>query len=133
MANFDSDSVTSFSIGSNGGLFGDREVAAGSRPISIAVDPTGRFAYVANASSGISTFAISPGNGELTEVGTELAVGGGPSSIAVDPTGRFVYLTNFNSVRTFAIDPDTGTLSAVGSGVATGTEAISITVTDALE
>ena len=95
------------------------------------MDPTGRFAYVANSASGdVTTFSIDPVTGVLTEVGTAVAAGDAPRSVTVDPTGRFAYVSNFDSddVTTFSIDPVTGALTEVGTSVIAGTGPHSITI-----
>ena len=58
---------------------------------------------------------------------------GAAAMLTTSSSGKEILVAGQKSGEVHAIDPDTGTLSAVGSGVATGTEAISITVTDALE
>ncbi|HEY3974841.1 MAG TPA: beta-propeller fold lactonase family protein [Candidatus Sulfotelmatobacter sp.] len=88
---------------------------AGQYPYSLAVDPTGYFAYVANAGSGdVYTFAIDNSSGALTQVGLPTAAGTRPLSVVVDPWGQFVYAANTGSsdVSVFAINFD-GSLTAV--------------------
>jgi DNA-binding beta-propeller fold protein YncE len=70
-------------------------VGTGSRPYTVAVDPSGRYAYVPNNASGnISQFAIGP-TGGLTPMAIPTVVTGSLStSIAVDAGGHFVYVTN---------------------------------------
>jgi 6-phosphogluconolactonase len=53
----------------------------------VAVDPRGRFAYVANFGDGtIGTYAIDAGTGALTPApNSPFAAGPGPNWIAVDP------------------------------------------------
>jgi 6-phosphogluconolactonase (cycloisomerase 2 family) len=111
------------------------ELAAGTNPGSVAVDPSGRFAYVANVTSGdVTTFSIDQTTGALTEVGTEVAAGGSPVAVALDPSGRFLYVAitiamNVSNVAVFSIDQATGALTPVeteaGSG-ATGASSIAI-------
>ena len=94
---------------------------AGTGPFgnAFAIDPAGRFMYVANAylnnpgSGSISAFAIDSATGGLTAIdlnaslaGVELTTGPNPSSVAVDPSGRFVYVTHRNGVEAYIIDPD---------------------------
>jgi DNA-binding beta-propeller fold protein YncE len=71
-------------------------VAAGSGAQSLAVDPLGRYVYVANgAGNNVSQYTIGA-NGALTPMST-VAAGTGPQSIAVDPSGVFVYVANLGS------------------------------------
>ena len=59
-------------------------MAAGSTPVSIAVDPTGRFAYVTNDSSNdVSAYAINPITGALTSIGPNVAAGTTPVPVTV--------------------------------------------------
>jgi DNA-binding beta-propeller fold protein YncE len=75
VANFESNNVSAYSIdGSNGTLtpIPGSPFAAGSNPISVAVDPTGKFAYVANFVG--SAYSIGS-NGALTPIpGSPFAV-----------------------------------------------------------
>jgi YVTN family beta-propeller protein len=108
-----------------------------SNPRSVTVDPSGRFAYVANqASNNVSAYTIDATTGELTGVGFVNA-GGDPWSFSVDPSGRFVYLVNrgSNSVSAYKINPVSGVLTeidqngaAAGNALAVGTLPQSITV-----
>ena len=93
-------------------------------PRSLSIDPTGRFAYVANAASHtISAYSIHQTTGALTEVdqngaaaGNALAVGIGPQSVTVHPSGKFAYVANktVNAVSAFSINSTTGALTALG-------------------
>ncbi len=97
VANTFSNNVTTFRIDPTTGALSEvgTEVAAGFEPLSVTVDPTGRFAYVANFfSNNVTTFRINPTTGALAEVGSEVAAGSRPFSVTVDPTGRFAYVAN---------------------------------------
>jgi hypothetical protein len=61
------------------------------------VDPTGKFAYVANeGGNNVSAYNIAA-NGALVPVpGSPFAAGSFPLSVAVDPTGKFAYVANDN-------------------------------------
>lgn len=84
------------------------------------VDPSGRFAYVANLVSNvsdeatISMYTIDPGTGVLTATApATVPTGFYPQGIAIDPSGRFVYTANSddNSVSMFTINQTTGILT----------------------
>ena len=81
----------------------------------VAVDSTGRFAYVANGS--IFSFSIDSNSGMLTPIaGGSLPVAGPPSLIAIDPNSRFVYVATRNiskGISGFSINSATGALSAI--------------------
>ena len=99
---------------------------SGSTPRSIAIDPTGKFAYVANYGGTISVFTIDALSGALTKVGADVTVGGYLTSVTVDPTGSFVYVAEYivPYVAAYAIDTSTGALTAVsGSPFAAGQNA----------
>jgi 6-phosphogluconolactonase len=97
----------------------------------VAVDPSGKFAYVANAGDNtVSGYTINSATGALTAIaGSPFASGGsGPLSVAVDPSGKFAYVVN-GSVTDFAgvnvsgytINSTTGALTAIaGSPFAAG-------------
>lgn len=66
-------------------------------PGRIALDPSGRFAYIIPAASAgvgeVSAFSVDLTTRTLTPLaGQPTAVAGVPQSIAVDPTGKFVYM-----------------------------------------
>jgi uncharacterized repeat protein (TIGR02543 family) len=92
---------------------------AGSNPYSIAVDPAGKFAYVANEySNDVSGYTINSTTGVLTAMGASpFAAGSNPYSVAVDPTGKFVYVANeySNDVSGYTINSTTGALTAMGA------------------
>ncbi|HEX2711883.1 MAG TPA: beta-propeller fold lactonase family protein [Candidatus Acidoferrales bacterium] len=110
---------------------------AGTSPLSVAVDPMGRFAYVANEGSpvlggNVSAYTIDGATGALTPVpGSPFPAGAGPHSVAVDPTGQFAYVANANSgnVSAYTIDGATGALTPVpGSPFPAGPQAFSVAV-----
>src|SRR5207253_411720 len=87
-------------------------------PWSVAVDPSGKFAYVANeggfAPTSVSMYTIDATTGVLTSIGT-IAAGGRAASIAVHPSGKFAYVTNggSNDVSMYNIDAATGGLTLI--------------------
>jgi 6-phosphogluconolactonase (cycloisomerase 2 family) len=94
-------------------------------PCAIAVDPTGRFAYVANTvENNVSAYNIDTSTGALTPMAIpKVAARVSPVAIALDPTGRFAYVTNSNSkdVSAYTIDANTGALTPMSvPTVATG-------------
>jgi DNA-binding beta-propeller fold protein YncE len=93
--------------------------AAGSRPRSVAVDPSGKFAYVANQSNPgtVSAYTINSTTGVLSPVtGSPFAAGSGPRSVAVDPSSKFAYVANGDgSVSAYTIDSTTGALNQLSN------------------
>jgi DNA-binding beta-propeller fold protein YncE len=117
--------VSAYSIGANGVLtpVSGSPFLAGSGPSSVAVDPTAKFAYVANGGGdNVSAYSIGA-NGALTPVpGSPFAAGSLPFSVAVDPTGKFAYVANVfgNNVSAYSIGTN-GVLTPVpGSPFAAG-------------
>jgi 6-phosphogluconolactonase (cycloisomerase 2 family) len=102
--------------------------AGGVNPQSITVDPTGKFAYVANegcsdtVDGSVSMYTINPTDGTLTSAGPPVTSGDvGADSVAVDPSGKFVYVANWGdgdtagSVSMYAINGTTGILTPTGT------------------
>jgi 6-phosphogluconolactonase (cycloisomerase 2 family) len=105
--------------------------AGGVGPKSLAVDPTGRFAYVANEGcpdafyGSVSMYTINPTDGTLTATGPSVTTGDfGADSVAVDPSGKFVYVANWGegntagSVSMYTLSPTDGTLTSTGTIIA---------------
>src|SRR5260221_11675411 len=93
--------VSAYSIGAGGGLMTMTSLgspfAAGTGPVSVAVDPTAKFAYVANVGdSNVSAYSIGA-NGALTpltSLGSPFAAGTEPASVAANPPGKFASVAN---------------------------------------
>jgi 6-phosphogluconolactonase (cycloisomerase 2 family) len=85
--------------------------AAGASAVSVAIDPSGRFVYV--ASTLIYAYTLSPAGILHPISGSPFTAGSNPGSVAVDPSGRFLYTANHdsNDVSAFAIDQNTGALT----------------------
>jgi YVTN family beta-propeller protein len=107
-------------------------------PQSIAVDPSGKFAYVLNGGGSVgayvSMYTINPTTGALTSLGPPVSTDGFgvyPGVITVDPSGKFAYAINegdpwgyedgaAGSVAMYTIDATTGALTSTGSINGTG-------------
>lgn len=116
------DSVHQFTVDGDGALTAmtPPTVAAGSRPAWVTLDPTGRFAYVANSAmrlepvvpGTVSQYAIG-GDGSLTPLTpATVGTGGQPFQITLDPTGRFAYVANYadDTVSLYTVGADGGLL-----------------------
>jgi YVTN family beta-propeller protein len=91
-------------------------IAAGTDPVSVAVAPFGKFAYVTNSGSNdVSMYTIDATTGDLTSMGT-IAAGTDPVSVAVDSAGKFAYVANSgsNDVSMYSINSTTGSLTLIG-------------------
>jgi 6-phosphogluconolactonase (cycloisomerase 2 family) len=88
-------------------------LATGSSPMTVVVNPNGKYCYVTNADGTVSAYTIDPVDGTLTAVaGSPFAAGTAPASLAVSPNGRFVYVANQGSanVSAYSVDVSTGAL-----------------------
>ncbi len=108
---------------------------AGINPESVAVNPAGTFAFVANfGGNTISVFAIDPTTGALSPVGTPVPTGVDPyGTIAINPEGTFLYVANYgsNSVSAYSISSK-GTLAPIaGSPFTAGTKPFSLAINPA--
>lgn len=91
-------------------------LTAGTQATPLALDPTGRFAYVGDVVSNVVlTYAGDTKTGALTSIGS-VAAGMFPVSISVDPSGRLAYVANQNSnnLSMYSVDSKTGTLTPLG-------------------
>jgi 6-phosphogluconolactonase (cycloisomerase 2 family) len=122
--------ITPFTVTGGGTtLTAGSNVTVGSSPNGLAIDPSGKFLYVANQGSGnVSAFTIGAGGALSAVAGSPFASGSGaasrPLGASVDPTGNFLYVSNNadGTVSGWRINTTTGALTAVpGSPYATGT------------
>ena len=107
--------VTTGALTSNGTV-----AASGTNTQAVAVDPTGRFAYVVNAgpvpgNGSVNAYSIN-GSGQLVSLGSAIAAGTQPTLITIDPLGRFVYVNNTttNDLSMYSINAN-GTLTSIGT------------------
>jgi 6-phosphogluconolactonase len=114
----ESDDVSMYAINTTSGtLTSIGTIAAGAFPSAIAIDPSGKFAYVTNSNSNdVSMYTINSDTGFLTSMGP-IAAGTDPISVAVDPTGKFVYVANSgsNDVSMYTINTASGALTFMGT------------------
>jgi 6-phosphogluconolactonase len=135
------DQIAGFSVdGGSGALsaLASPPATTGTFPRALAVDPGGKFLYVAVSGAGTATnsttvegFMIIPYTGGLATIaGSPFDAGVNPVSAAIDPSGRFLFVANFSSssVSAYAIDFDTGVLTEV-AGSPFGTPAFPLFVT----
>jgi 6-phosphogluconolactonase (cycloisomerase 2 family) len=129
LSNINGKSVSEFAIGAGGALtaLDPASVAAGTEPVYLAFDPTGRYAYEANYTldftsgpGSVSQYSVGTG-GQLTPMATAAVVAGdGPAWIAFDAFGNYAYVTNIGNgtqpgtVSEYAIGTD-GSLTMIGS------------------
>jgi DNA-binding beta-propeller fold protein YncE len=133
VANRDDNTISYYKVNSDGSLpvpcpspqpANCNTVVAGpvaGTPVALAVDPSGKFLFVANqASQGVfpppntpDTVAVfSIQSGVLSPVGSFLSTGNGPSALAASPTGNFLYVANrFTSTVSILSYDANGTLT----------------------
>ena len=133
VANRDDNTISYYSVNSDGTLptpcpnpkpANCNTVAAGpvvGTPVALAVDPSGKFLFVANqASQGVfpppntpDTVAVfSIQSGVLKPIGSFPSTGNGPSALAASPTGNFLYVANrFTGTVSILSYDGTGTLT----------------------
>jgi DNA-binding beta-propeller fold protein YncE len=100
----------------------------GQSPLSVAVDPTGKFAYVAtddcsgSAFGNVSMYTIDATTGALASLAPPVPSNdSGARSVTVDPSSRFAYVTNWGdgdvagSMSMYTINSATGALTSTGS------------------
>ena len=165
VANFNAKDVSAYTISAATGALtripcefggGDcigTDFAAGTGPVSVTVNPLGKFAYVANQTSNdVSAYTINAVTGALTRIPCVVGVGVScnfngdflagtvPASVTVDPSGKFAYVANFNSkdVSAYTINAATGALTqipcaefagCIGSNFQAGTGPRAVTTT----
>jgi len=97
------------------GIGGQTPQTVGVSPYGIALAPSKKFIYTANASSNnISTFSIAS-DGTLSVANAPVAGGSGPNTAIIDPTGQYLLVTNSfsNNISVFSINSNTGALTEV--------------------
>jgi len=106
----------------------------GEGPVAIALDPAGRFSFVANAKDNtVSVFTHvrmkSPAMNPINSTGSSFVVGKNPVALAVDPTGKFLIVANkdSNNLSVFTIHFHEGRLESVkGSPFKAGNSPVSV-------
>ena len=125
--------VTVFNPGSGGGSSSASSftITTGAvDPQSIAVDPAGKFAYVASsgcdAQGYVSMYTINPATGALASIGPSVPTDEeGTDSVAVHPSGKFAYVASSGNVfdidngtvAMYTINATTGALTSIEGGI----------------
>ena len=125
VANHNSDDLSAYVVDAGTGTLSPIDgspFATGYGPLGVAIDPSGKFAYVANNGTvsgkpgSVSAFTINPRSGALTPVqGSPFAAGSNPLAVAVSPTEKYLYVVNFASgnLSIFTINARTGSLKQI--------------------
>jgi len=130
VTNYFDGTVAQFSVNASTGQLAPLSpalVKAGTYAFTLAIHPTGKFAYVAiltaSSSAVVAQYAIDPATGALTAMATPTvsAGGAGAAVITVESSGRFAYATSgdtgwgSSSVAQYAIDQATGALTLLAN------------------
>ncbi|MGC2462499.1 MAG: beta-propeller fold lactonase family protein [Steroidobacteraceae bacterium] len=139
LAGFTIDSVTTDLTAGNLTQFATNpQVATGNAPVSVTIDPLGRFVYVADSADGmVSGWKIGSGGALTAMSGSPFTGGTGgfvpsatPASLAIDPSGHFLYAIDSTNgdVVAFTIDQTTGVPTALTTGatIAAGSGAVPV-------
>lgn len=109
-------------------------------PTSVAVDATGHFVYVGDASGSVSPFAVDPGSGTLTAL-TPIALPAMVNGLTLESSGQFAYVicgpqtgttTNNGMIYPFHVNAD-GTLTALPAGPYAANNPTAIAYTDTVQ
>ncbi len=123
-------SISEYTVGSSGVLTALTTITAGTNPVSVTVDNSGQYIYVANyGSNNVSQYTIGSG-GVLTAMATAtVAAGTSPYSITIDPSSQYIYVANEGGYNVSQYIIGSGgalTPIATATTVAAGTNPISI-------
>src|SRR5437867_2928218 len=118
--------LAAFSINANTGaltLLSSAPLTPGSSPQAVAIDPTGKFAFVAHqGANNVSAFSIDAATGALSPVpGSPFAAPMGPNSVVVHPNGKFAFVSaaGAGQIAVFNIGANGALTPAAGSPFAT--------------
>lgn len=95
---------------------------SGTKSEFVAIERTGRFAYIADGTGSVAAYSIDQSTGLLTWLATTaLSSGDLPTSLALAPSGKYLYAANqgANTVSQLALQSD-GTLVSLGADVPAG-------------
>ena len=132
VANTNSHSVSRFLISNStapGELLAGADVSTAGFPITVAVEPTGRAAYVGYDALKIVPYKIDPLDGTLTAKTTVIATD--LIALAVHPSGRFLFevAQRFDqNVSAFAIGPATNELTRLPGNFTAGADPVALAV-----
>jgi 6-phosphogluconolactonase (cycloisomerase 2 family) len=136
------DNIATYTVNGDGSLSssGSNVASGGPSPIGMAIDPNGKFLFVANEGTGgisgtssVSVYAIA---GATVTLSSTTPTDDFASAVAVSPIADFVYVTNTigvtpifqGEVTQYSFDSTTGALSKVGSYF-TGTTPAGVAIT----
>jgi len=125
LGNLDDNTLSIFTVDASSGQLRHHGYAGlQSVPSAVAVDPGGKYVFVADSGAGtLSVLPIDPANGTVTVPGSSLTLGASPYALAVDPSGARLYVAcqsggttggSTGTIGAFAIGAG-GTLTSIGT------------------
>ena len=115
VANYASADVSIFEVAETGSLTEVGTTSAGAGAHSIAIHPSGRYAYAANEfAENISLYEIQPATGMLVPLPVSTVEALGPlDAIQIHPSGKFAYVNHYadNSLSIYTVNGETGMLT----------------------
>jgi YVTN family beta-propeller protein len=106
-------------------------ISVGDQPVAIVIDPSGKFAYVANFNSGsVSVIDVDKNSATFNTVVATITVGTNPADLAILPDGDRLLVANAGSDNVSVIDSDgsSATYRTVIASIAQGTGVKTVTV-----
>jgi len=88
---------------------------AGASPLSVAIDPSSKFVFVANQGDNtLSAYAMGPDGGLTAISGSPFTVGSQPQGVTVDLSGKFAYVASADgNVWGFTLNTGTDSLTPI--------------------
>lgn len=114
-------SISEFAINPDGSLAvlsGSPIGETFSGPVSILVDNSGKYLFVANeGSNNLGAYAVGTDGGLTLLTNSPFGTATEPNFIASDPSGKFLFVGNQSSpvIQSFSLDTGTGTLTSVAT------------------
>jgi len=125
-ANTRDGSISAFSIASSGALTlisTTGETFAG--PVSLFIDPSGKYLFVANnqTSGNLAAYSIGTDGGLTLLTNSPFATASQPTFVTGDSSGKFVFVGNQSTpmIQSFSLDAGSGTLTSIASYSVPGT------------
>ncbi len=130
-----SDSIATYSVNGDGSLSssGANVASGGPSPAALAIDPSGKFMFVANQGvggiSGTSSISVYTISGSTVSLASTTPTDDFATALEVSPTANFLYVANSvgalpllqGEVTQYSFDSTSGALTKVGSYITGGT------------
>src|SRR5258706_212871 len=129
VANQGSQTVSIYTVDAQTGqLRPNGYVTVGASPLSVTVDPSGRYAYVSNSNATVSQYTIGAAGALAPMTPATVPAGvAGTTSITVDPSGRYAYVANGGvGVYQYTIGATGALTPMTPATVAAGTNPVSV-------